>query len=500
MDEYTKRLLFIAKPIGVFLFLCLSQWLPAQPKTEIRAVWLTVNYGLDWPGKPFQDEYDIEQQKNELDRILDQLQNTNINLVFFQTRIRGDVIYPSSIEPRSEYIKSSYATADYDPLLYAIEACHQRGIECHAWFVVYPLGPATKNKKLYRTFPAPNRDHLVKTFKKEVYLDPGNPETDVYLLSLIEEIVSNYDIDGIHWDYIRYPEAPGEFPDRDTYRLYGSWQNKDDWRRENINRFVYAAYDKIKSLKPWVQVSSSVVGMYKDTQGYGPRHWTAYSSVFQDPVDWVSKGKHDFIVPMNYYSGRLFYPFVQDWVSRISDRYIVPGLGAYLMDQRESRWDSSVLFDQVNFSREAQTQGNAFFRAAHLLNNSNRFGKDLRSRFYRTPALLPPLTWLSRRISNPPESLSAYAVGSTLRLEWDKVPGKDNQPIFYNLYRSETYPVDIEQPENLVAVRLKDNFYYLSIDNRIESGYFYVVTSFDRFHNESIYSKPVYYLTGELEK
>ena len=493
IDEY-MRIFYI-----VFFF-NICQLIHSQSKTEIRAAWLTVNYGLDWPKKPFQNAEDIEQQQNDLIRILDRLQEMNINLIFFQTRIRGDVIYPSKIEPRSEYIKSIYATADYDPLLFAIEACRQRGIECHAWFVVYPLGLESMNKKLSLSFSAPNRNQLTKTFKKELYLDPGNPLTDVYLLSLVKEIVLNYDIDGIHFDYIRYPDSPTGFPDNDTYRLYGNRKNRNDWRRENINRFVYAAYDTIKSLKPWVQVSSSVIGMYKEIQGTGRRYWTAYSTVFQDPVDWINKGKHDFVVPMNYYSGALFFPFVKDWVSRIGDRYVVPGLGVFQMDKKESGWHASVLYDQVSYSREIKAQGNAFFRTAYLLDNSYGFGKELRSRFYSTPALLPPLSWLSRTIPYPPASISAYEAGSYVRLEWDKVNGKDNQPLFYNLYRSETFPVDIGKPENLIAARLIDNNYLLPIDNRIESGYYYVVTGFDRYRNESIYSLPVYFVTGEFEK
>jgi uncharacterized lipoprotein YddW (UPF0748 family) len=484
----------------LFLFLFVGQLLFAQPKTEIRAVWLTVNYGLDWPQKPFQNEKDIEQQKRQLNRILDQLQELHINLVFFQTRIRGNVIYPSRIEPRSEFIKSPSATADYDPLKYAVEACRKRGMECHAWFVVYPMGLDSKKKRASRTIAELSRRQLIKTFKKELYLDPGNPQTDDYLLSLIKEIVSTYDIDGIHFDYVRYPEESSGFPDKETFRQYGKGKSKENWRRENINRFVYAACNLVKSLKPWVQVSSSVVGMYKEIPGNNRRHWTAYSSVFQDPVDWLSKGKHDFIVPMTYYSGKLFYPFVQDWVARSNGKFVVPGLGAFQMDQRESRWDSSVLYDQVNFSREAKTQGNAFFRTAYLLDNSNGFGKELYSRFYQTPALLPPLTWLSTTIPDSPASLSGYGVGSFLKLSWEKVYGKDNQPVFYNLYRSETFPIDTQNPENLIAARLPDNYFQLPIDNRIESGYYYAVTGFDRYHNESECSKPVYFVTGDFEK
>jgi len=484
------------KQICILLFFCISQLLPAQPKIEIRAVWLTVNFGYDWPKKPFQNENDIEEQKNELNRILDQLQEIHINMVFLQTRIRGNAIYPSKIEQRCEYVKSINATADYDPLLYAIEACHQRGMECHAWFVVYPLGLESKNKMLNRRFPS----NLVKTLDKYQYLDPGNPQTDVYLLSLIKEIVLNYDIDGIHLDYNRYPDNPAGFPDQDTYLQYGNGKNKANWRRENINRFVYAMYDTIKALKPWVQISSAVVGMYKDIQGSKQGYWTAYSSVYQDPVDWLEKGKLDFIVPMTYYSGKLFYPAVRDWLSMETDRFIIPGLGVFRMTEEKSMLDASILYDEIAFSRKVKTQGNAFFRVAHLLDDSNDFKKGLYSQFYPTPALLPPLTWLSQTVPNAPSSLSAHVDGSFLCLDWNKVYEKNNQPVFYNLYRSKTLPVNTEDPENLVTIRLTTNHFQLPIDKRTESGYYYAVTGFDRYHNESEVSNSIYYATGHYEK
>jgi uncharacterized lipoprotein YddW (UPF0748 family) len=488
------------KQIYLFLFFtCLCFRLSAQPKQEVRAVWLTVNYALDWPDKPFQDGRDIENQEKELDQILDRLQQTHINMVFLQTRLRGDVIYPSHLEPRNEYVKKPYASADYDPLAYAVEACHKRGIECHAWFVVYPLGPEKINKKPNRSPTVVNNKNLIKTFKKDLYLDPGNPQTTDYLTRIIKEIVSSYDIDGIHFDYIRYPDG-GNFPDDDTYKRYGKGLSKAAWRRENINRFVYTAYDAIKSLKPWVQVSSSVVGMYASIPGNTRRHWTALNSVYQDPVDWLAKGKHDFIVPMMYYSGNLFFPFIQDWLSKSNSRFIVPGLGLYQMDYKEANWDSEILFEQIQYSRENKTQGNAFFRTRYLLDNKKGILDGINSRFYTVPALLPPLTWLSNVIPTAPSSISARKINAFLHLDWDKVSQTGNQAIYYNLYRSENFPVDIDEPGNLYATRIKDNHYEISLDNRIESGYYYVVTSYDRYHNESKSSNSVYFVTGDFEK
>jgi uncharacterized lipoprotein YddW (UPF0748 family) len=489
------------KKIYFFLFLiCLCFRLYAQPKQEIRAVWLAVNYALDWPEKPFYNTQDIKKQEYELDQILDKFKKTNINVVFFQTRLRGDVVYPSNLEPRNEYVKRSHAVADYDPLAYAIDACHERGMECHAWFVVYPLGPEKTNKKNNRFLDAITNRSLVKSFKKDLYLDPGNPNTTEYLTAIIKEIVSSYDVDGIHFDYIRYPDGGEDFPDQDSYQRYGRMKKRDTWRRENINNFVYTAYDIIKSLKPWVQVSSSVVGMYTKIPGGSQKHWTAFQSVYQDPVDWLKKGKHDFIVPMMYYSGNLFFPFVLDWMSRSNGRFIVPGLGLYQLDYKEANWDADVLLKQIQYSRDNHVSGNAFFRARHLLDNKKGISEKLSSKFYTTPALLPPLTWLSNKIPAAPLSISAYKQQDILYLDWDKAAQARNQSIYYNLYRSETFPVDTGDPKNIVAVRIMNNHYEILLDNQEISGYYYVVTNYDRYHNESKCSHPVYFVTGNFEK
>jgi uncharacterized lipoprotein YddW (UPF0748 family) len=344
-----------------------------------------------------------------------------------------------------------------------------------------------------------NHKNLIKTFKKDLYLDPGNPLTTIYLTEVIKEIVSSYDIDGIHFDYIRYPDG-GNFPDEDTYKRYGKGVNKAVWRRENINRFVYAAYDAVKSLKPWVQVSSSVVGMYANIPGNTRRHWTALNSVYQDPADWLAKGKHDFIVPMMYYSGNLFFPFVQDWVSKSSGRFIVPGLGLYQMDSKEANWDVDVLLEQIQYSRDNQTYGNAFFRTRYLVDNKKGILDGISSRFYTNSALLPPLTWLSNHAPSAPTSISARKMAQILYLDWEKITPSDNPTVYYNLYRSENFPVDTNNPQNLVAARIPDTHYEIPLDNRIESGYYYVVTSYDRYHNESKSSNQVYFVTGNYEK
>ena len=104
-----------------------------SPKHEIRAVWLTTVYGLDWPKRPATSASGIKAQQQELCRILDKLQDANFNTIFLQVRLRGDVIWNSAIEPASPVFSGKTGTMPgYDPLAFAIEEIHKRGMECHA--------------------------------------------------------------------------------------------------------------------------------------------------------------------------------------------------------------------------------------------------------------------------------------------------------------------------------------------------------------------------------
>lgn len=147
----------------------------------------------------------------------------------------------------------------------------------------------------------------------------------------MKEITSQYDIDGIHFDYIRYPEQADKFPDKDTYRRYGKGKELKQWRRDNITDIVRRLYTDIKSIKPWVKVSSSPIGKYRDTNRYPSRGWNAYHVVYQDAQRWLKEGIHDALFPMMYFQGNNFYPFALDWKENDGKRWIIPGLGIYFL-------------------------------------------------------------------------------------------------------------------------------------------------------------------------
>ena len=180
---------------------------PTSPKRETRAVWLTTYASLDWPKAKATGPDGAEAQKAELRRILDRLQEARLNTVLLQTRVRGSVIYPSAIEPWDACLTGTAGRSPgYDPLAFAIEECHRRGMECHAWMVTIPLGGRKHVAALGRSSVTKKKPAICVPYKRQYFLNPGHPQTKEYLMSLVREVVERYDVDGVHFDYLRYPE------------------------------------------------------------------------------------------------------------------------------------------------------------------------------------------------------------------------------------------------------------------------------------------------------
>lgn len=458
-----------------------------NPATEVRAVWLTTNWNLDWP----LSHMSIEEQKQHLTKILDKFRQLNINTVFFQSRIRGDVMYASSIEPRSPFGKS-----DFDYLKYVIDECHKRGIECHAWMVTFPLGTKKQVAAQGRRSLVSTHKHLCKFYDKEWYLDPGNPESRKYLLRVVKELVGKYDVDGIHFDYIRYPDKPNKFPDKDTYAKYGNGKSLNDWRRDNITSFVYEAYDAVKALKPWVQVSSSPLGKYRDLAVNGGE-WTAYGSVHQDAVRWLKAGKQDALYPMMYYKDDHFYPYLDDWMDNSDGRFIVPGLGIYRMLSTEGGWSLNDITNQIVYSREKQSAGQAYFRAENIMKNIKGLEESLKM-VYKYPAKLPAMTWLDNVAPNSPVEFEVFRnEHGKLCLRWKPYANDELQT--YTIYCSLVEDIDVNDPENILATGVRGNYVELNMTEG-DFGLYYSVSASDRYHNESVPCFPAYFVHSKKNK
>lgn len=489
MCRNTKSILLL-----FFFLTVISGQASEPPKTEIRGVWLTTIYGLDWPSRPATTATGIKSQKEELCRILDRLEDANFNTVFVQARMRGDVIYRSVIEPVSNVFSGKYGVMpSYDPLQFVIEECHKRGMECHAWFVTFPVGTdktvrAQGNRSVVKQHPK-----LVKQHRGEWYLDPGLSGTADYLSSLVKELVGNYDIDGIHFDYIRYPEHAKSYPDKNIHKQHGKGKRLDDWRRDNINRLVSRLFDEVKELKPWVQVSSSPLGKYNRIERVPNAGWTAYESVFQDPQKWMREGKHDMVVPMMYYQNNNFYPFVDNWVENSNGRLFVPGLGAYRTEKGEGNWSAGDITDQIDYTRRSGSAGCAFFRCVHILDDSKGLYSEVKNKYYKYPAQLPPLNWLNDRIPETPEEVRVEPQGNILKLYWAK-PESETEELTYTLYYTITdKEIDTNQSRNILATGIRGNEIYLPVNPDMERGYLFQISASTRYHIESIPSRETYY-------
>lgn len=456
----------------------------AQPKHEIRATWLTTLGGMDWPRHKATNTQSIEKQKQELCNILDQLKRANFNTVMLQTRLRGDLIYPSSIETFPEALTGRTGrNPGYDPLAFAIEECHKRGMELHAWFVTIPVGNNRQVKLLGKHSIVQKNRKLCKQHQGAWYLDPGNPGTADYLASIVAEIVDRYDIDGIHFDYIRYPENANRFPDKDTFRKYGKGKNLKQWRRDNITSIARRLYQETKQRKPWVKVSSSPVGKFKDTNRYSSLGWNAYETVYQDAQGWLEEGIHDALFPMMYFKDNHFYPFALDWQENKHGRWVIPGLGIYFLSPREKDWPLHEISRQIHFTRQIGLDGHAYFRNRFLLDNVKGVFNEVKHEFYTSPALIPPMTWQdSIPPTTPTQPVFQQETDGSIRLSWKASKDNDDLPVSYHLYGSSVYPVDTDDARNLLETYIKDNEI---TSNGWKGKRYFAITSTDRYGNES---------------
>lgn len=459
-----------------------------SPKYEYRAVWLTVIENLDWPSTQVKSSSDIERQKQELIEILDSLQALNVNCVMLQTRVRGDVIYPSAIEPFAKALTGKPGgNPGYDVLAFAIDECHKRGIQLHTWLVALPLGKEQYVRAQGKGSLVRRNPRLCRKHKGEWFMEPGEPATADYLCALVEEIVTKYNVDGVHLDYIRYPDRPGGYSDGALHRRYGKGKSLANWRRENVTGIVRRIYSTVKKHKPWVRVSCAPLGKHDDLIAYSSLGWNARRTVFQDAQEWMRQGIMDTLFPMLYFNGNNFYPFVRDWQEQSYGRHIAPGIGTYRLSPEYGNWDVIELKRQLLTSRAAGCAGSVMFRTRHLLDNIKGF-TEAYSSIYGRPSLVPPMTWCSNGTPDAPNGFTGERKGDKLHLRWNAVKSPSGEPaVRYNIYASVGSPVDINNSDNFIGLLLEDTLFTWE-GSSLETIH-WAVTAVDVFGVESVASR-----------
>ena len=308
----------------VFGILCSGMIFANELKHEFRATWFTTHYAIDWPSTKATSESKREQQKKEMTNIFDEMVAGNMNAVCMQVRSLSDATYKSSYENWASILTGTRGKdPGYDPLAYAVEEAHKRGLELHVWvnpFRVTSGGTISTDDLVWKNAG----EWIIKydngSFDGQI-IDPGFPDARAYVIKVLMEIVNNYDVDGIVMDDYFYPYGGTTTEDAKSKALYKpdnvvdvnkDGDTDDDWRRSNVDVCLKALYDTIQSVKPWVRLGMGTFGIWstqkKAAEAYGltlPSRISGlddYDVQACNPVEWVMNGYVDYINPQLYWA------------------------------------------------------------------------------------------------------------------------------------------------------------------------------------------------------
>lgn len=309
-------------------------------QNELRGVWVSTVANIDYPS---QQTTNPETLKNELVSILDNCREMGFNAVFFQVRPSGDALYASSVFPWSRYLTGTQGKAPedgFDPLAFAVQEAHARGMELHAWINPYRItNTSADNQRLAPENPAVKHPELVITDSNgKMYYNPGDSASIDLIVDGAVEIVKNYDVDGLHMDDYFYPE--GEFNDDVTYSFHKEqYPDKGDWRRAMVNKLVQKMDEAVHAEKPEIQFGISPRGIWANASEHPEGSATAgngsYHSIYADSRAWVKNGWVDYIMPQIYWNigyEIADYSVLADWWANTvagTDVRLYIGEGAY---------------------------------------------------------------------------------------------------------------------------------------------------------------------------
>ncbi len=397
---------------------------------EFRGVWIASVVNIDWP-KSGSDA--VKKQQEDFVEILEFYKKLHFNAVIVQIRTAGDALYPSKLAPWSRFLTGKEGAPPrpyYDPLSWMINESHQRGFEFHAWLnpyrATFDLDTSILDQKHdYHQHP----EWMIK-YGKKYYYNPGLPEVQQRLVSVIHEIVENYDVDAIHFDDYFYPYKIKDevFDDQGSYQQYaGPEQSIEDWRRENVNTLIQDIHINIKAQKPWVQFGISPFGVWRnksvDPSGSDTEAGqTTYDDLYADPITWMQNGWIDYLAPQLYWS--LNHPkashrkLVYWWNKNNNNTTIYIGNGAYkVRNNSDKAWNKKKqLSKQVKLARKADNiSGNIFFSAKSLLNKHNDITEHFSKNIYQQPSL-PPTHLIEEKIDLTPDLFSKKVTTDSITL------------------------------------------------------------------------------------
>lgn len=414
---------------------------PAAPR-EFRAAWVSTVANIDWPSKP---TLTSAQQQAEAIAILDRAKALNLNAIVLQVRPSADAIYPSRIEPWTEFLTGTQGLAPkplYDPLAFWVAEAHARGLELHAWFNPYRARHATAKSPVSAEHISKTRPESVKAYGKYLWMDPGDDAASKQTLDVVLDVVRRYDVDGVHLDDYFYPypiEAPNaagevaaldggagakaelDFPDQPSWQRYlqgGGKLDRANWRRSNVNHLIEALYTGIHKEKDWVRFGISPFGLPRpDRRPSGIAGFSQYDKLYADAELWLESGWVDYFTPQLYWpiaQAPQSYPVLLDyWATQNrKGRHLWPGLFTSRIGAPNREFAPEEIIQQISATRaRPAATGHVHFSMAALMDNRKGISDTLKAGHYAGPALVPATPWLTTEAPLAPAVGAQRAAG-----------------------------------------------------------------------------------------
>ena len=475
-----------------------AEFSKSNPKRDLRGVFLASVYSLNWPTNRLATP---AVQQAELITILDNLKTNGYNTVFLQVRSECDALYNSTIEPWGYYLTGTQGLAPnplWDPLLFAITEAHKRGLDLHAWLNPY----RAKTTSAYATSP----NHITVTqptwwftssADSQKILNPGLPAVKNYIISIVQDIATRYDVDGIHFDDYFYPNG-GMTTNQDAQTYIDNNPNNigtiADWRRDNVNQMIAGTYDAIltinTNLNKNIVFGVSPAGIWKSGTPTGTSGNSAYSALYCDALAWLNAGKVDYLAPQLYWkiTGAQDYAALSKWWNdqvKTSGKQMYISQAYYKMTDANN-WTATEIQNQFIQNRAASmdaTFGQIAYNYTNIKNNSKTINDVLNSNQYKYKSFAPPISGKDAICPNIPENIRF--VGSTLMWDTPATASDGDLPIKYVIYAFNSPAEAITNKDDgskIIDIVVENEL--VVAQTLIDTKHF-VVTSLDKNNNEA---------------
>ena len=463
-----------------------------HPKREFRGAWIQAVNG-QFTGMS------EEQMKGYLTDMLDNLQKVNVNAVMFQVRVEGDALYPSPYEPWSRYLTGEQGCSPgWDPLAFMVKECHSRNMELHAW--INPYRARTKTTKLVALeHPSMKNPDKFIEYEGLLYFNPALQYNRDHICRIVRDILTRYDVDGLHIDdyFYPYPVKGVEFPDDKWFEMSGC-ADRGDWRRENVNHLIYQLHRTVREVKPWVKFGVSPFGIYRNEKSweYGSKTngMQCYDELNADVLFWVEQGWVDYCIPQVYWEighkAANYEELVGWWAKHVVDRPLY--IGQDVVRTVNAKDSTAVCGHQQQRKYELQRaesniSGSCFWDAASAANNLGGYRDFLADGYYRYPALMPQAPFIDAKSPAKVKGVSTVEDEDGTMLLWivDEKRCKDvmNAPHRFVVYCfADGENVNLKNPAHIMAITEKR---YFRVPQEMKGEYVFVVTALDRLQNES---------------